>query len=327
MFTQHVMRKNKIYKTSLVALSLILTCATPVWAQEDTRGGNQDETPIDILVSGLSFHINAGAYYNNNVSVSELDVNVGNGDVSAKLSAQVKFEQELTENTEFALSYKMSSTIHEEFSRFDILTHLVSTKLEHDFGNFKAGVSYQFADSSLNQADFLTLNQISPYASKYFGKKTYVRGYYRYADKVFQSSPTRDANVHKGGADVYYFLDGVRQYVQFGYSYEDSDANGAEFDYGAHKIKVRYAKRLPFRGRQAKLKLGWRYEKRDYKNITPSIGVIRDDNRHRFQAEIELPITDVFYGQIELGHAIYTSNLPTADYDRNVVALSLGARF
>jgi len=321
------MEKNKIYAMGLLTVSLMLTCAAPVWAQEDTRGGNQDETPIDTLVSGLSFHINAGAYYNNNVSVSELDVNVGNGDVSAKLSAQVKFEYELAENTELDVSYKISSMTHEEFSRFDILTHLASTKLEHDFGDFKAGVSYQFADSSLNQADFLTLNQISPYASTYFGKKTYVRGFYRYADKEFQNSPTRDANVHKGGGDMYYFLDGVRQYIQTGYSYEDSDANAAEFDYGAHNFKLAYVQRLPFRSRQVRLKAGWRYEKRDYKSITPSIGIVRDDNRHRFEAEMEIPITDVFYGQIELGHAIYSSNLPTADYDRSIAAFSLGARF
>jgi len=321
------MSTNNLYKTSLTTAIVLLMFAAPAQAQEDSRGGNQDATPLEALVSGLSFHINAGAYYNSNVSVSELDVNVGTGDVSAKLSAQVKFEQELGENTEFDIRYKLSTTTHEEFSKFDVLTHLVSTKLEHDFGNFKAGVSYQFANSSLNQNNFLTLNQISPYASRFIGKKAYVRGFYGYADKAFKSNPTRDANVHKGGADIYFFLDGVRQYVQTGYSYEDSDANADEFDYGAHKFKLRYIKRLDILGRKTKFKAGWRYQKRDYDNITPSIGVVRDDNRHRFQLELEVPITDVFYAQIELERAVHSSNLPSADYNRSIVAFSLGAKF
>jgi len=321
------MNKAKCYKAGLPILVMALMCSAHVQAQEDERGGDQEETPIQTLVSGLSFHITAGAEYNSNVSVNELDVNAGNSDVAAKLSAQVKFEQEFGKGTEFDIRYKLSTTTHSEFSRFDILTHLVSTKIEHDFDGFKAGVSYQFADSRLNQTDFLTLNQISPYASMYFGKKTYIRGFYGYADKAFEGSPGRDSQVNKGGADAYYFLDGVRQYVQGGYSYEDNDAQAAEFDYRAHKFKLRYAKRVDFLGRQAKLKAGWRYEIRDYESVTPSIGAIRDDDRHRFQLEAELPITDVFYGQIEFEHAIYSSNLPSADYNRSIVAVSLGAEF
>ena len=321
------MKKYRLKKKSLIPTLLFFTCAQSVIAQEDTRNGNQDDSPLEAIVSGLSFHINAGGYYNNNITVSELDVNVGNGDIAAKLSAQVKFEKEFAHNTEFGAGYKISSTIHEEFSRFDIVTHLLSTKLEHDFGDFKAGVSYYFADSNLNQSDFLTLNQISPYAAKFFGKKAYLRGYYRYADKKFQNSPLRDAKVHKAGGDLYYFLDGRRQYIQSGYSYENSDAFAGEFDYGAHTLRLRYIKRIPFRSRQAKLKIGWRYEKRNYKNITPSIGIIRNDNRHRLRADLELPVTDNFYGQIELTQAIYNSNLPIADYERLKLAFSIGTRF
>ncbi len=310
------------------AVLLLIFSGVNANAQDDRARETQAGAPKEIpLKSGLNFHIQAGAFYNSNVSVNELDLNAGRGDVSAKLSASVEFEKEINKDTEFSLRYKLSSTNHEEFSRFDVLTHLVSVKLEHDFGGFKSGVSYQFADSSLNQNDFLTLNQISPYASKFLNKKTYVRGFYGYADKKFQSAPSRDSQVHKVGGDVYFFLDGVRQYIQAGYSYEDSDAIGDEFDFGAHKFKIRYAKRLPFRGRQARFKAGWRYEMRDYSKITPSINVQRDDNRHRFELELELPITDVFYGQFELGHAIYSSNLATADYERSIAALSLGARF
>lgn len=277
--------------------------------------------------SPLSFDAIFGVSYNDNISVNEIDANLGQGDELAYFSGRVKFDQEIGENTEFDISYRFSANAHQEFSRFDTQTHLVSTGIKHDFGEFDAGVSYQYADSSLDNDGFLTLNQISPYVTKYFGKKAYVRAFYGYVDKGFDGRPERDATVNKGGADLYYFLDGVKRYIQTGYNYEDVDAVGPEFDHGAHNLKLRYIQRIPIRGRDGKFEAGWRYENRDYDNITPSINAVRDDERHRFQAEFELPITDNIYSKLELEHATNSSNLPSADFNRNIATIGLGVRY
>ncbi len=299
-------------------------------AQTERQTDNDEEPKIikkNKLKSTLGYQIYAGANYNSNVAVNELDVNVGTGDILAKTDAKIKFETDIGDNSEFSIQYRLASSTHQKLSRFDILSNTVLAKFEHDFAGFKAGIRYQFADYNLNQNDFLTLNHIRPYIAKRISKKTYIRGYYGYSDKKYQNAIARTAKENRLGADTYYFINGSRQYIQAGYFYKDSNANGDEFDFGSHNFKLGYVKRFKFNNRRARLKLGWRYEMRDYKNITPLIGVKRDDDRHRFRADFRIPVNDIIYGQFEAGYANYSSNLPSADYSRNIVAVGIGAKF
>ena len=118
----------------------------------------------------------------------------------------------------------------------------------------------------------------------------------------------------------------MRTYFVSGYKYESENAVDPQFDFKGHNIKARFSQRISMGDRDAELKVGWRYEDRNYASITPSIGAIRDDTRHRFQAELEIPITDRIYGLIEYEYADYSSNLPSADYTQNLVGARLGIR-
>jgi hypothetical protein len=310
--------------------SALLTSAY-VTALSIGNAGAQQTGPIDETDGGkdspLSFEISAGAEYDSNVSVAAIDTNTGADDFAAVLDAGIEFETELGSGTEFNLGYNFSQSLHDQFTNFDIQTHFASANISHDFGAFDAGGAYRYAYSRLGGAGFLTLQQFSPYFSAFLTKKVFVRGAYTYSDKNFQNRIDRDSKVNAGGADIYFFADGVRRFFVIGYKYEDENAVDPQFDFRANHFKARFTQRFPVGNRDAKFKLGWRYEMRNYSSITPSIGVIRDDNRHRFQAEVEIPITDVIFGDIEYEYSDYSSNLPSADYTQNLVSARLGARF
>jgi len=310
---------NRIFTTLTISTYITVFCIGSAYAQDidaDKSGG-----------SPFSFEFSAGAEYDSNVSVSAIDSNTGADDFAAVLDADIKFKTELGNDTELKLGYSFSQSLHDEFSNFDIQTHFSSVDLSHDFGAFDAGAAYRFAYSRLGGAGFLTLQQISPYASTFLSKKLFVRGAYTYTDKDFKNRIDRDAMVHAGGADVYYFVDGVRTFFVAGYKYESEDAIDPQFDFNSHHFKVRFSKRFSIGGREAKFKLGWRYEIRDYTSITPSIGVQRDDDRHRFQAELEVKITNRVFGVIEYEYSDYTSNLASADYTQNLAGARLGVEF
>jgi hypothetical protein len=277
--------------------------------------------------SDFRFELRGGTSYNSNVSITELDNNSGADDVIVNLYGSVRYDKDISKNTEFNVRYSYSQTSHDKFSRFDQQTHFISTGLEHDFGDIEAGISYRYYDSSLDNDGFLSSNRISPYIKKRFGKKFLLRAFYAYSDKQFDTSIARDANENEAGADLYYFINGSRQYIQTQYSYKDVDSFGSQFDYGAHKFRVRYTRRIPFNGRRMRLRATYRFEQRNYDNITSSIATIRDDTRHRFYGEIEIPITDKIYSEIEYQHAINNSNLPSADYNRDLLTASIGVRF
>ena len=277
--------------------------------------------------SDLSFELGVGAGYNSNVSVTELDNNSGADDALANIYGQVSYEKDLSDNTEFTARYRYSQTSHSNLSRFDRQAHSLSTRIEHDFGDLEAGVSYRYYDSSLDNDGFLSSHRISPFIKKRFNKKIMARAFYAYSDKNFDTSIARDTNENEGGIDLYYFMNGTRQYLQTQYSYKDVNSFGPQFDYGAHKIRVRYTKRITLNNRRVRLRGTYRFEQRNYGSVTPSIAAVRGDTKHRLYGEIQFPITGNVSGELEYQHAINNSNLPSADYNRDLLTATLALKF
>jgi hypothetical protein len=116
---------------------------------------------------------------------------------------------------------------------------------------------------------------------------------------------------------------GLRSYFNLGYRYRDEDAEGDQYDYLSNGVKLRYIHRFETLSRLAKLELAWRYEDRDYSSDTPGIGGERDDQRHRWRADFEIPIVGRSSLQVYSGYADYDSNYPQADYTQAVVGTRL----
>lgn len=277
--------------------------------------------------SPFSVGVSAGVEYDSNVSVNELDSNTGADDFKAVIDADFEFENKLGEKTELQLGYSFSQSIHDQFSNFDLQSHFASADLSHSFEAVDVGAAYRAIYTRLGGDGFMWMQQFSPYFSKFIGKKLFVRADYTYTDKDFESRTDRDATAHAGGADLYFFLNGVKTYFIAGYRYEDEDASDDQFDFQAHNLKARISQRVSLGSLDAKMKLGYRYEDRNYSSVTPSIGAVRDDTRHRFEAELEIPITERIYSLLEYEHGNFSSNLPSADYNQDVASARLGVRF
>lgn len=309
-------------RANLTAIGMVaaawLSLSATAGAQVDDKGK---------VATSFSFEASAGVEYDSNISVIELDVSTASDDFAGVFEAGIGFEAELGQGTEIDLSYDFSQSLHDEFTQFDIQSHRGSIGIEHDFGRVSAGAAYIFADAALGGDGFLTLQQISPFVSGFLGKSVFIRAAYEYRDKNFKNRTDRDAEVHAGGADIFFFIDGIRTYLLGGYKYEDENTVADQFDFTGHNFKFRFVKRLPFRGRDAKLELGWRYEKRNYDSVTPSIGEVREDTRHKLKAELEIPVTDHVYVLVEYEYSDFSSNLPSADYTQNFAGLKVGVEF
>ena len=273
--------------------------------------------------SPFSFELGAGLDYDSNITVVEIDTTSGQSDVAATLEAAASFDTELGSATDLRIGYSFSENFHQEFSEFDIQTHLITADLIHDFGNFEAGIAYRFADASLDGDGFLSLGQVSPYLSVYFNDQLMVRAEYLYSDKSFDNRSERDSDVNRIGADLYYFFDGVRSYFVLGYRHEEEDAKAAQFDFSSNSMRIRYFYRFSLGSLTARLRLSGDYEDRRYDAVTPSIGKKRDDSRLNLGAELEFPLSESL--SLEIGY-VYNDNssrLPVADYDQNLLSAQL----
>ncbi|GAB4149004.1 MAG: hypothetical protein Tsb0016_20180 [Sphingomonadales bacterium] len=311
---------QKLRKMGCYSFVAVTATAISLLASHPTRAQSQEKSPF-------SFDVSVGAEYDSNITVDELDQETGEDDIAAIIEAEAEYKKGLSENTDIAVSYSFSQSLHDEFTDFDLQSHFASIDLVHDFGSFDLGGAYRFVYASLGGDGFLTFQQLSPYVSSFLSEKLFVRAEYSYTDKAFKNRIDRDSDVHAFGADLYYFINGVRTYLVFGYKFETEDAVASQFDFDGHNFKVRLSQRFKVAGRDAQLKLSWRYEARNYSGITPSIGVERDDDRHRLQADLELPISDRFYTAIEYTYTNFSSNLAAADYTQNLLTARLGYRF
>lgn len=276
--------------------------------------------------SPFSLELSAGLEYDTNVSIPEIDAATAKGDYAALLDADLGYRRALGTDSKLQLGYSLSQSLHEEFSEFDIQNHMVSGDLSHDFGRWDAGVTGRWFEVRLDNEAYLAMGQFSPWASRFFGKSLFVRADWTVTEKDFEDIPARDALQHAVGADAYWFVKGARRFFVAGYHYRDEDAEAAEFDYRSHNLKLRLTQRLTLCDRELKARIGWLYEDRDYRGVTPLIGEKRKDERSRLQADVEMPLGKDAFAVLEYEYGDYVSDLDSADYGQHVVSLKLGYR-
>ena len=267
--------------------------------------------------------VGLGAEYDSNVSVEEVDATSGQGDHALTMDLGLEAKKGLSRNIDLSATYDFSQTLYDEFSQVDRQTHILGTDLAINSDVVDSDLSLYYINSRLDGEKFLELYRVSPAISGFLAKKWFARGAYVYSDKSIENSPQRDADTNAAELDLYYFRRGLRSYFNLGYRYKDENAKTDRLDYTSNSFKLRYIQRWEMFSRLAKLELSWRYEDRDYDGITVSIGEARDDKRHRWRTDFEIPLIGQLALQIYYSFGDYESNYPQADYTQNLVGTRL----
>ncbi|RMF14237.1 MAG: DUF560 domain-containing protein [Alphaproteobacteria bacterium] len=304
---------------AVLASGLALTWATMA-ASPSPAAGAEEKVKWE-------FEVSSGIEYDSNISVIQLDTSTANDDFAGLIDAGLSLTAPLGAKTKLRAGYDFSQSLHFDFTNFDIQSHRASAGIGHDFGPVTFDIDYNFAHATLGRKGFLDLNRITPALSGFLGRKVFVRLAYDYTDKNFLNRTARDATVNAVGVSLYYFLDGTRSYFTTTYRYKDENATAAEFDYRGHDLRLRYTRKFPFGADEARFRIGGRYEKRNYRSVTPSIGQIRDDDRLRFETSLEIPISRHLFAEVEYEFDDFSSNLPSADFRQHLVSGRLGIRF
>jgi lipopolysaccharide assembly outer membrane protein LptD (OstA) len=146
---------------------------------------------------------------------------------------------------------------------------------------------------------------------------------YEYQHRNFKTLDTRDADQHSGAIMAYYSpVKGTM--FNIGYKLARETAVGPEYDFWGHYFDAGVKVKLPMPGVEPTFRASYRYYKKDFSNITPSIGVKRDDKRHDIKTSVEVPIVGNLSGKLQYEYIKSISNLPSVDYPENRVTFSLG---
>ena len=275
----------------------------------------------------LSFEAGAGVTGDSNVGIPDLDQNTDQGDIGLTLRAKTQLDIRPTDKLVLRGGYEFNQTAYQDFNDFDLQTHRGFAEAEYDFGLLKAGVLANFVHARLDEDGYLDYTQISPNVSRLIGDQLYLRAAYVRTEKDFKTSEGRDATGDAGRLDVFFFLDGTSQYVTLGGEYGEEEADADQFDFTGGSAKAGYIQRFDLLGRDAKLRLGAKYEQRDYEGITPQIDARREDRIASADSDLEIVLLGPLAMDLGYEYRDRQSNLDSADYDEHVGSVELKVSF
>ena len=275
----------------------------------------------------LSFEAGAGISGDSNVGVPDLDQNTDQGDIALLLRGKTQLDLHPTDKLVLRGGYELMQTSYQDFDEFDLQTHRGFAEAEYDFDLVKAGVLANYVHARLDDEGYLDYTQVSPNISRLFGEHLFLRAAYVRTEKDFKTSDGRDSTGDAGRLDAFIFMDGTRQYLTLGGQLGEEDAEADQFDFKTGTAKARYIQRIGLLGRKAKLRVGAEYEQRDYDNITPLIGVRREDRITSADGDLEIPLHGPLAMDLGYEYRDRQSNLDSADYDEHVGSVELKVSF
>lgn len=304
--------------------------------------GNRFSTALLLIATGMasgvaiaqssdeftvSGSLEAGAEYNSNVSVSELESATGESDTAGTLDAAVDANWQVTDRLSVDTGYSFSGERYQDFDAFDLDLHLLYGDVSYELDAFSLGSNYYYADANLGGDDFLTLKRYSFYAGKLFADQWFLRGALNFADKSFDDFAQRDADSEGLSLDAFWFFNAGRSNLVLGYAFDEEQARDTAFSYDADTLRLRYTHRFDLLGNDTELRLGTRWQDRSYQTVTPGLGARRDDRQHITDARLEMSLTEQLAAAVQLERGDYRSNLDSADYTENRASVSLTLSF
>lgn len=288
--------------------------------------------PLTVFADGsaddaLEFRAGAGYRHDSNVSIDEIDRTSFQADSAWLFDVGVGFDVDVTDRLSLELDYDYSMTSYQELSEFDLGLHQVSAGVVYRVNEYDTGVTARYFHARLDGSQFLDVGQAATHVGRLFGERVYLRGGLTFSDKDFADQPLRDADQAEVRADAYYLLDGMRRYVSASYSHARENAVGPEFDYLGHTARLSYGHQLVVASLPLDLKAALRIEQREYRNPTPALGAVRDDDRLLAGLSAGIPLNRYLRLEAEAEYADNNSNLASADYDETVVSVSLETTF
>ena len=277
--------------------------------------------------SSWDFEAGVGTEFDSSIGVDEIDTDTSESDVSANLNFSANYRTKFGDKGGANFSYIFSQSLYQDFDEFDLQVHGITSSIHRKVNKADLGIGYNYFYTVLGDEGFIRLHQLAPYYSSFITPKLYTRLSFIHTDKNLLDRDDRDAQSNALSGDLYIFSNKSKTYLNLGYRYDIEDATDPQFDYKGHNLKVRWQNKFPLWGGEGRFRIGWQYTKRDYDNITLSIGTPRDDERHVLGTELEIPAFKGWNATLSYKYRDTSSNIDVADYSESIVGVKFTTEF
>jgi hypothetical protein len=275
----------------------------------------------------LSFELRAGVQHDSNVVVEQTDVNTSRADVAVLLGASAKYRFAKFGKTELSAGYSFDETANVDLTDYDLQIHRASLEGTTRIGKATIGADTRFFHILLGGKPFLNMHTVSPSISGFVSKDLFLRGGYTHLRKVFSTAKGLDAYTRSADASASYFFMRRLGYFNLALRYERERTTDPTRAFDGLQVSGNILIPGDKVAKGSKLRLGIAYRDRWYKNITPSIGEPRHEERVSINASADIPIFKHVILRPEYRMADRASNDPFRNYDNTISSLSVVYNF
>ncbi|RMF09905.1 MAG: DUF560 domain-containing protein [Alphaproteobacteria bacterium] len=266
----------------------------------------------------FSLSIEGGVEYDSNITVDAQDLTTNRGDMAFLIEGEAGYTIGDIDTLEVEARYDFYQSLYLDLTDFDMQIHGLSLTASRDVHGVDASGTYRFSHILLGGDGFLDIHSFNPTIGMMIGDSLYVITGYDYQDKDFDTADNRDADQHSFSIMGYYFF-GSGRYVNFGYKLAKEDARASEFDYWGHYFDAGLKLPAVLGAMTSIWRLSYRYYRKDYSDVTPSIAEERLDKRHDVRTSLTFPLGDNLELKAQYRYLSARSNLPTVDYNEHIV--------
>ncbi|NNJ73388.1 MAG: DUF560 domain-containing protein [Enterobacterales bacterium] len=258
--------------------------------------------------------ISIGEEYNSNLTIDELDLGSNQSGLLTNIELEVDAQLSPSKDHQINLAYMFSRSIHEEYSEFDLESHGFSLGYDFTEGDYTYGLDYMFFDATLDSADFLQMNFITPSVSYMLNDTSLLRFAYNFTDKSFDTFTDRDADSNGVDISYYSFFNQAKSYFRWQLSTAQEDAVTDEFDFDSYTVGFSVNSTVPSLAEGAKVNFDIKYSERDYSQRTEEIMAFRAEEWSQVRLNLIVPIYENMTLDFGVEHNDRASNLASADY-------------
>lgn len=284
------------------------------------------------LARPYSIYASLGLQYDSNVILAPSDVPLQNqygfgrqADGRVVLLAGGVYTVRLTDRAGVALGYDFSQTLHFSLNSNNLMDNRPTVQFFYDAGPVRMGVLGQYDYYVQQTNSFLSQAIATPWVSVLEGEfgRTEIFFRYRYWDFLQTDYDVLDGNNYSPGVRQYGYLGAPDRYAYLGYRFDSqvpTRTSGDEFGYNGNEVQVGGGWGFPYEI-GAQVEFDYRYEDYD----AASLG--RIDNQYRILASANKSLTSYLDLTLAYFGLFNQSNQALYTYDRNIVSLSVTARY
>lgn len=274
----------------------------------------------------LEVNLWVGMEYDDNLTVVEADRQSDESDQAMTVDMDISYQLGQWQSWDWSTGYDIYQSHYQDLDEFDLSAQSLWLTAERTLGDYDIRGHYRYNHTRIDSDKLYSSHSLQPAISRQLNSQIYATLFSDLESRDFEDD-RRDGTLTRLGSDIIWFPDSSQSYGVFSVALTNDNTDGDEYIYQGLNLSGAWYFPVQFQNLTFKNAISLRWEDRDYKNDTPSIGKARNDDRISIKLSTEYRIRKNWNIKASYEYVDNDSNLDSLAYHQNLFSLTTGLSF